>query len=55
MYSEARLIIDYMATNWATDHGLMAPTAEGLKGGAGEKIIEAVADRGYGQVEDMAA
>ena len=33
----------------------MAPTAESLKQEAGERIIEAVADKGYEQAEDMVA
>ena len=53
--SETHLILDYLATNRVTDHGLMGPAAEGLKKGAGGKVIEAVADRGYGQAEDMIA
>lgn len=53
--SETHLIMDYLATNRATDHGLMAPTAESVRQDAGDKIIEAVADKGYEQAEDMMA
>ena len=45
--------MDYLATNQATDHGLIAPTAESIKQEAGDRIIEAVADKGYEQAEDM--
>ncbi len=51
--SETHLIMDYLATNQATDHGLIAPTAESIKQEAGDRIIEAVADKGYEQAEDM--
>ena len=51
--SETHMIMDYLATNQATDHGLMAPAAEDLKKKAVGEIIEAVADRGYRQAEDM--
>ncbi len=53
--SETHLIMDYLATSQATDHGLMAPTAESIKQEAGDRIIEAVADKGYEQAEDMVA
>lgn len=53
--SETHLIMDYQATNRATDHGLMAPTAEGIRQESGDRIIEAVADKGYEQAEDMVA
>jgi transposase len=38
-------------TNQVTDHGLMAPTAEGIR--SEDEILEAVADRGYEHQEDM--
>lgn len=53
--SETHMIMDYLVTNQATDHGLMAPTAEAIKQEAGGRIIEAVADKGYEQAEDMVA
>lgn len=51
--SETHLIMDYQATNKATDHGLMAPTVEEIRQEAGDRIIETVADKGYEQAEDM--
>jgi len=53
--SETHMIMDYLATNQATDHGLMAPTVEQLKAEAGDRILEAVSDKGYKQDEDMVA
>ena len=53
--SETHMIMDYLVTNQATDHGLMAPTAEAIKQEAGGRVIEAVADKGYEQAEDMVA
>jgi transposase len=52
--SETHIIMDYLATNQATDHGLMAPTAAGLRPAGGD-VLEAVADKGYEQVSDMVA
>jgi transposase len=52
--SETHIIMDYLATNKATDHGLMVPTAVGLRQESGE-VIEVVADKGYEQSEDMVA
>lgn len=53
--SETHLIMDYEVTNHATDHGMMAPTTEQLKQENGDKILDAVADKGYDKAEDMIA
>ena len=52
--SETHLIMDYEVTNQATDHGMIAPTTKGLKQGS-DKILDAVADKGYDKAEDMIA
>ena len=49
--SETHLIRDFNMTNRVTDHGLMAPTAAALTDG--DEVIDAVADRGYENQEDM--
>ena len=51
--SETHLIMDYLETSQVTDHGLIAPTLEEMKNESGDKIIEAVADKGYDKAEDM--
>lgn len=51
--SETHLIRNYHMTNQVTDHGLLCPTMEGIKSEDKEKIIEAVADKGYEKAEDM--
>lgn len=51
--SETHLIRDYHMTNQVTDHGLLCPTMERIKSESEEKIIEAVADKGYEKAEDM--
>ena len=51
--SETHMIVNYEATDRPTDHGLLAPTASALKPGGG--IVEAVADKGYIQDDDMVA
>lgn len=53
--SETHLIMDYQVTNRATDHDLMAPTAEGIRQESGDRVIETVAGKGYEQAEDMVA
>lgn len=53
--SENHLIMDFEVTNQVTDHGMMAPTTEGLKQDMGDKILDAVADKGYDKEEDMIA
>jgi len=49
--SETHLIRDFNMTNQVTDHGLLAPTAEGIH--SEEEILDVVADRGYENQEDM--
>jgi transposase len=49
--SETHLIRDFNMTNRVTDHGLMAPTAADIRNE--DEILEAVADRGYENQEDM--
>ena len=49
--SETHLIRDFNMTNRVTDHGLMAPTAADIRNE--NEILEAVADRGYENQEDM--
>ncbi|MBQ9000959.1 MAG: transposase [Eggerthellaceae bacterium] len=51
--SETHMLVNYAATDRPTDHGLLAPTAAPLKAGGG--VVEAVADKGYIQDEDMVA
>ena len=51
--SETHMIMEYHATNHPTDHGQITPTMEHLKEKAGDKILEAVADQGYQQPEDI--
>ena len=38
--SETHLMVDYQMTNRVTDHGLLEPTAEGIKAEAGDRILE---------------
>lgn len=52
--SETHLIMDCEVTNHATDHGMIAPTPECLKQDS-DKILDAVADKGYDKAEDMIA
>jgi transposase len=49
--SETHLIRDFNATNQVTDHGLLAPTAADIR--SEDEVIDAVADRGYENEEDM--
>lgn len=49
--SQTHLIRDFNMTNQVTDHGLLAPTAADISS-EGE-ILEAVADRGYEEQNDM--
>lgn len=51
--SETHLIRDFEMTNQVTDHGMLAPTMEGIRKEASGEILEAVADKGYENVEDM--
>lgn len=52
--SETHLIRDFQMTNQVTGHGLPGSTMQGIKDSDPEKIIEAVADKGYEAAEDMA-
>ena len=49
--SETHLIRDFNMTNQVTDHGLLAPTVSHIRNE--DEILEAVADRGYENKEDM--
>ena len=49
--SETHLIRDFNMTNQVTDHGLMAPTASGIRNE--DEVLDVVADRGYENQEDM--
>lgn len=51
--SETHLIHDFQMTNQVTDHGLLHSTMEGIRGEKADKILEAVADKGYKNSEDM--
>ena len=51
--SETHLIRDYQMTNRVTDHGLLESTMDGVKKAEPGKIVEAVADKGYEDKEDM--
>ena len=53
--SETHMIEDYVVTDHATDHGLLGRTVAGIKGNAGEGVVEAVADKGYNETGDMAS
>ena len=53
--SETHLMMDYLETNQATDHGMIAPTLSEIKKEAGDRILEAVADKGYKKEEDIVA
>lgn len=51
--SETHLIRDFEMTNQVTDHGMLDPTMEGIREETPGEILEAVADKGYENVEDM--
>lgn len=51
--SETHLIRDFEMTNQVTDHGMLDPTMEGIREETQGEILEAVADKGYENVEDM--
>lgn len=53
--SETHMIEDYQVTNQPTDHGQLEPTLHEVKVEHPDEIIEALADTGYQQPEDMAA
>ena len=52
--SEHHIIMDYDVTSNVTDHGCLAPTTEELSKES-DGVIDAVADMGYDQDEDMVA
>lgn len=49
--SESHLIHDFLVTNQATDHGLIAPTVKSLT--EDNEILDVVADKGYNKDTDM--
>lgn len=51
--SETHLIRDFAMTNQVTDHGMLAPTMEGIREENPGEILEVVADKGYEQEVDM--
>lgn len=51
--SETHLIRDFEMTNQVTDHGQLSPTMKGIREDAPGEILEAVADKGYEQEEDL--
>lgn len=51
--SETHLIRDFEMTNQVTDHGLLYPTMEGIREETSGEILEAAADKGYENTEDM--
>lgn len=51
--SNTHLIRDFIMTNQVTDHGLIAPTLENIKENNPDKVMEAVADKGYMYEDDM--
>lgn len=51
--SNTHLIRDFNMTNRVTDHGLLSPTMKDIKAEEPEHVIEAVADKGYENDEDM--
>lgn len=51
--SKTHLIRDFEMTNQVTDHGMLAATMEGIREETSSEILEAVADKGYENGEDM--
>jgi len=51
--SETHLIRDYQMTNRVTDHGLLHSTMEGIAADETGGVVEAVADKGYENADDM--
>lgn len=51
--SGTHLIRDFEMTNQVTDHGMLAPTMEGIREENPLEILEVIADKGYEQEEDM--
>lgn len=52
--SETHIIRDFQMTNHVSDYGLLNSTLEAIKKQDPNKIIETVADKGYGDIRDMA-
>lgn len=53
--AESHLIAGFEMTNHPTDHGLLTEVASEVKKDMGKKTLEATADKGYHDPEDMAA
>lgn len=53
--AESHLIAGFEMTNHPTDHGLLTEVAKEVKADLGMKVLEATADKGYHDPEDMAA
>lgn len=53
--AESHLIAGFEMTNHPTDHGLLTEVASDVKKDMGKKTLEATADKGYHDPEDMAA
>ena len=51
--SETHLIRDFEMTNQVTDHGLLNPAMKGIRRETEGEILEAVADKGYENAEDL--
>ena len=52
--SETHLISDFTVTSSPTDYGQLEPSMQGIKKQSPDKIVEAVADKGYQSEKDMA-
>lgn len=51
--SQTHIIRNFEMTNQVTDHGMLSPTMGCIREEMPEEILEAVADKGYENVEDM--
>lgn len=51
--SATHLIRDFKMSNQVTDHGMLSPTMQGIRGENPEGILEVTADKGYVNEEDM--
>ena len=52
--SETHLIRNFEMTNQVTDHGLISPTMDQIRKDSPDQVLEAVADKGYEDTNDMA-
>lgn len=52
--SETHLIRNFEMTNQVTDHGLIGPTMDQIRKDSPDQVLEAVADKGYEDTNDMA-